>query len=815
MRYFFVVLFFVGFLYSHNLESNAQSFKQDSMESKNIESTQKKLDVSLNAQHDRENTTRNLDSKTPKDSIESRTTKLDVSPLAQHDDKNIESKTPKDSNQNIESKKIESITATGSASLDSEVASIPGHIDIVTQKEINKSTNAKITDVVKKLSGVRIANDVAFNPRPNIKIRGINYGTLVMLDGVILSDLEGESRILNQISLFDVEKVEVARGAFSSLYGSNAIGGVINFITSMPKSFTIESIAGYGSEILQDTADKNLAKFYFSIGNAFFTNKALRIKFSAGLTTTQGYASFPTYVATKPANTSGGFYDKAGRFIIGDGGRREYRIWDTRLKLEYDVGENGLLSSMFSLSSHSYEMANPKSYLLDSNGSPTFTLPNSSQYPGTSPFVGSGFGGLGYYTHFLGNISYLHYFENSELKISLSSVNLFSRWGDALAYYDNPNPPPTLAGGIGETQDIYTSSNYFDILHHYHINENHNLATSLQFRYLNFDSLYYALSNWRDLDSIAARAGRGAGGMSFVASVFMDWEALWLDNLSTNLGLRYDFWLNFNSYAFGSFESGALDSNNSSHISPKFSINYTPFSWWKLKFSIGSGFRMPTIRERFQPGHGGEMWQPTPFLKAENALSFEVGSEINTRFADIVVYYFHTEMSDMIYRQGGGSVANPYFYANAGRGRINGVEFSLSVPIWRSLRLDSNYTLTLARVIENAANPASVGKQLVNTPEHIANISLSYGESVGIYGSLWAFFTSAFYNDDINSPPLYRTFRNYDAAFSLNAKLGYIFSNGLDLSASFNNITNNRYYDSYIVPGASFYLQTRYKFRKS
>ena len=80
-----------------------------------------------------------------------------------------------------------------------------------------------------------------------MKIRGINYGTLVLLDGVILSDLEGEARILNQIFLNEVERVEIARGASSAVYGTGAIGGAINFITSMPKKLEIKANAGYGS----------------------------------------------------------------------------------------------------------------------------------------------------------------------------------------------------------------------------------------------------------------------------------------------------------------------------------------------------------------------------------------------------------------------------------------------------------------------------------------------------------------------------------------------------------------------------------------
>lgn len=699
--------------------------------------------------------------------------------------------------------KLESVVTTGNA-LETPIAKIPGNISVVEEKQMNQTANNKITDVVKKLAGVRIDNDVSFNPRPRINIRGINYGTLIMLDNVILTDLEGENRLLNQISLYDVKRVEVARGAFSSLYGTNAIGGVINFITSMPHTFEIESVAGYGNEIIPNSAEKNLTKLYFSIGNAFF-DKRFRIKLSAGMNTSQGYVSTPAFLTQVPSNgINGGYYDSAGRYIVGDIGRREWQIWDTRLKIEYDITESATISSMFSVSNHNYEFVNPTTFVRDSNGNSIFDIPSNNTT--TNPFIGSGYGGIGSYTHLLGAITYMHYFEDSELKISLSSINLISRWHDALS-------GATLAGGIGYTQDINTSSNYFDILYHHHFNDKHALANALQLRYLNFDSPNYRLSNWRDANSTQGTY-QGYGSMAFVASAYLNWDAQWFDSFSSAIGIRYDYWLNFNGYVFGDLaQNGNLNLSNSyaSQFSPKISFNYQPFSWLIAKTSVGTGFRMPTMRERYQSTHSGIIWSPSPNLKPETGISFEIGVESYTDYIIASLYYFQTDLFDMIYRQGAGNSTNPFMYANAGYGRINGIEFSISIPIFQSLRFEGNYTLTLARVLENQARPESVGKQLIDTPEHMGNISLVYGENKGFYASLWVYLTSAFYNDDINSPPLYRTFGEYDAQFSLNAKLGYIFQNNLDISASFLNITNNRYYDFYQVAGASFYLQARYK----
>ena len=153
----------------------------------------------------------------------------------------------------------------------------------------------------------------------------------------------------------------------------------------------------------------------------------------------------------------------------------------------------------------------------------------------------------------------------------------------------------------------------------------------------------------------------------------------------------------------------------------------------------------------------------------------------------------------------------PYQNVNAGRGRIHGIEISAQVPIFRDLYIESNYTLTLATILKNNAKKDTEGKQLAATPKHITNLALNYFPQYGLYASIWAYYAPAFYADDLNTPALNNTYGNYESQFTLNAKCGYNFKNGIDLSASFMNITNNRFYDFYQVAGANYSLQLRYK----
>lgn len=723
-----------------------------------------------------------------------------------------ESTSDKDS---IKTHKLSTLVTTGSP-LESDVAKIPGNITVIESKAIQKSPNTKIQDIVKKQTGVRIDNDVSFNPRPKIRIRGVNYGTLVLLDGLILSDLEGENRIINQIFLEDIERVEIARGSYSSLYGTGAIGGVVNFITSMPTEFESQVLLGYGTELAKGVADKNLVRFYVSIGDAFF-NKRLRVKFNFGYKGSGGYASFPTYFANgdstaqSDSSISGYYVDKAGQTIIGTGGDRAYNTYDSRFKVEYDLSEDDTLSAMVGFSHYDYKFVNPISYLRDSNGNHTNLINVSSNGTNTSKdyFVGSGLGGRGRYSHIYGSLNYTHSFEDSILRISLSSINLISIWQDAL------QGSADRYGGAGTTQDTDSSSNYLDILYTADVFERHKIAAGMQFRYYTYTQDQANMTNWL-YNSSRTDSRRKFGQKAFVGSVYVSWEAQWLDNLTTNLGGRYDYWRDFDGYLINNLvepKTAQYGINSYESIfSPKFALTYAPLESLRIKASVGTGFRMPTMRDKYHFTHASNYWEMNDNLTKEQSISFDIGAELNTRHLIGSLYYYQLEMQDLIYRSGAGSSSDPWKYINAGKGRINGIEFAALLPIWRDLSIEGNYTLTLARVLENAARPQSVGKQLIGVPEHMANLSLNYLPKSGFYASVWAYYAPAFYNDDANSTPLSNTYGYYETQFTLNTKLGYTWKMGLEASLSFYNITNNRYYDFYRVAGASFYGEVKYRF---
>jgi outer membrane receptor for ferrienterochelin and colicins len=122
------------------------------------------------------------------------------------------------------------VTAMGRAQRRSEV-SVP--IATISTEEIQVSGAASADELLAEMPGLQTSASAPVGS--NIQIRGIGDSrVLVLVDGQPAAGALLENRDLSRISLSGVERVEVVKGPLSSLYGSDALGGVINVITREP-----------------------------------------------------------------------------------------------------------------------------------------------------------------------------------------------------------------------------------------------------------------------------------------------------------------------------------------------------------------------------------------------------------------------------------------------------------------------------------------------------------------------------------------------------------------------------------------------------
>ena len=108
-------------------------------------------------------------------------------------------------------------------------------VTVISKEQIEKSTGKSVAQVLNEQAGITIAGVYnALGSVQTVFMRGASAGrTLILMDGIPVNDYSqiNNDFDLNLFSINDVEKIEVCRGAQSTLYGSDAVAGVINIIT--------------------------------------------------------------------------------------------------------------------------------------------------------------------------------------------------------------------------------------------------------------------------------------------------------------------------------------------------------------------------------------------------------------------------------------------------------------------------------------------------------------------------------------------------------------------------------------------------------
>lgn len=120
---------------------------------------------------------------------------------------------------------------------------------VVTQRDILESGATDVPSLLRNLVGVEIAQTGGIGSQSSLYLRGTNSThTLVLVDGVRISSATAGATAIDQIMLDQVERIEVVRGNVSSLYGSEAIGGVVQIFTKRGRGAPSASVnAGYGT----------------------------------------------------------------------------------------------------------------------------------------------------------------------------------------------------------------------------------------------------------------------------------------------------------------------------------------------------------------------------------------------------------------------------------------------------------------------------------------------------------------------------------------------------------------------------------------
>src|SRR5437762_4075429 len=129
------------------------------------------------------------------------------------------------------------------------LAELIADVTTIGPDDIAHAGAQSLSDVLARLPGVEIASNGGPGSTTSVFLRGANRGhTLVLIDGLRVGSSSDGATALEAIPLEQIDHIEILRGPASSLYGADAIGGVIQIFTRKSHgALSVNASGGYGT----------------------------------------------------------------------------------------------------------------------------------------------------------------------------------------------------------------------------------------------------------------------------------------------------------------------------------------------------------------------------------------------------------------------------------------------------------------------------------------------------------------------------------------------------------------------------------------
>ena len=578
--------------------------------------------------------------------------------------------------ENLPTTVLEDVTVTASG-FEEAVRTAPASVSIITAEEIE---NLGYTDLRQVLAGVHGVDTMGSTGRfdtPAISIRGLDDSyTLIMIDGVAHNGpgiAGGMMRSFNQIantslpSVSQIERIEIIRGPMSTLYGSDAMGGVINIITKKVDAEFSGSI-NVGSLFETDDNKKNMQRYAFNISGPITREKVglqLRGNYLKRSSSTYGIErdardydnwNIGTRITWTPTAASsyyldvdraqntreGGFSQRMpiGALARGD---VEQRFDRDRFALNAENKlHDGTLTSTLSF------IRNEMNLRANLSASPNPLMPAIRVYPNIRNNVINDI--LNYDVKYVTDINDDHRFTVGgrirNEKIDYSIVRRITT---------SPGAPPPIVAMANAMSSNSTG----------------NLSRT--------NWALFAEDTW----DIASK-------------------------LTFTYGLRYDHPEDF-------------DDN----LSPRGYLVYAPDDNFTIKGGIATGYKSPSLLQSSPVdvvlNVTNQIYRGNANLKPEKSVTKEVGVYYNNAHnTSAHLTLFHTDFKNKIeLSQPVGIVRT---YENIGKARIHGIELGTNFTVAPRVTANLNYTFITSR----QKNGSEVGRPLRSTPKNSVNLKFNW-----------------------------------------------------------------------------------------
>jgi vitamin B12 transporter len=151
-------------------------------------------------------------------------------------------------------------------------------VNVITSEDIARGGQQTLVEVLQALGGVEIASNGGFGQPSSVFMRGANSGhTLVLVDGMRIGSATLGTTPFENIPLSQIERIEVVPGQLSSLYGSDAIGGVIQIFTKSgkyaPATSATVGVGTYGTASVSGGVNRTVGNTDFNLNLGYLESK--------------------------------------------------------------------------------------------------------------------------------------------------------------------------------------------------------------------------------------------------------------------------------------------------------------------------------------------------------------------------------------------------------------------------------------------------------------------------------------------------------------------------------------------------------------
>ncbi|MBP6712686.1 MAG: TonB-dependent receptor [Aliarcobacter sp.] len=580
---------------------------------------------------------------------------------------------------------LEDVTVTTATKTEKNIDGVSASVIVITQKDIERISASTLKDVFEKIPSINAQFGRFPHPssasKASVSIRGAGAnGTLILIDGKRLSGETESPYELNRIPASMIERIEIVKGSMSTLYGSDAIGGVINIITKKVDKNSSTLDVKYGQNGHGEAKEKNVN---FTTSG---TKEDIKYKLFGSIIDTSSYSKNKSYtqVATNP--TTGAVLVANPQNNISGTNKVTFsddaNVKNVGTRIEKNLNDN--VSLGFDLN------------YLDENREGT--------YIGSAAFSG---GGLIKNTPVNSEDNNRRFDVSSDLKYQIND-DLSGQTKVYRSYYKkrNETTPINFAGPVNTKFSANVTIDTIESNLTYVLNDSNIITTGLEFREETRDS--------SAINPIASSSDFITKKVQY-KSLFIQDEIALTNSLNATMGARYDKISNADNKA--TIQIGLVQ---------KLTENTN------LRANYAQGYRAPDIAELYvvSPSYkdGKRFGSDVIFgpktsayeLKPEQSQTFEIAlsNRMDKLFSEIVL--FNTKIDDKIELVSYGSGNAKYYTSeNLDKVDIKGVELNLDYTL--NDNADLNFNLTYLDTEDKSTN-----KELIFTPDLSASLGFNY-----------------------------------------------------------------------------------------